>query len=102
MRIARLTRDGLHDLRDGIASHELWGFMGWQDIRQRYRRTILGPWWLAISTAMLVFFLGFLWSEIFGVNVEVFMPFFVTGYVLWTFLSGVITEATTAFTQFEG
>ena len=93
---------GFADLIGGVAAHELWSFMGWQDIRQRYRRTILGPWWLAISTAMLVLFLGFLWSEIFAVNVEIFMPFFVIGYVLWTFLSGVIAEATTAFTQFEG
>jgi len=98
----QLLANGVSDLRDGLAAHELWIFMGWQDIRQRYRRTILGPWWLAISTGMLVLFLGFMWSEIFRVEVETFLPFFVIGYVLWSFLSGAITEATTAFTQFQG
>lgn len=76
--------------------------MGWQDIRQRYRRTILGPWWLAISTGLLVLILGLLWSELFRVDVDTFLPFFAIGYVLWVFLSGVINEACTGFTQFEG
>ena len=93
---------GAADLRDGLAVNELWVFMGWQDIRQRYRRTILGPWWLAISTGLLVLILGFLWSEIFQVEVRTFLPFFAVGYVLWTFLSGAMIEACTGFTQFEG
>jgi len=76
--------------------------MGWQDIRQRYRRTVLGPWWVAISTGLLVLVLGVLWSEIFQVEVRTFLPFFAVGYVLWTFLSGAINEACTGFTQFEG
>lgn len=76
--------------------------MGWQDVRQRYRRTILGPWWLAISTGLLVLVLGLLWSEIFQVEVRTFLPFFAIGYVLWMFLSGAVNEACTGFTQFEG
>lgn len=93
---------GASDLRDGLAAYELWTFLGWQDIRQRYRRTVLGPWWLAISTGLLVLGLGFLWSELFRVEVRNFLPFFVIGYVLWMFLSGVISESCTGFTQFEG
>src|SRR5262249_18323784 len=93
---------GATDLRKGFAAYELWSFMGWQDIRQRYRRTILGPWWLAISTGLLVLGLGFLWSELFRIKVEDFLPFFVIGYVLWVFLSGVISESCTGFMQFEG
>jgi lipopolysaccharide transport system permease protein len=76
--------------------------MGWQDVRQRYRRTILGPWWLAISTGLLILVLGILWSEIFGVDVPTFLPFFAVGYVVWTFLSGMLIEACTGFSQFEG
>jgi len=94
--------NGTRDLCHGLAANELWLSMGWQDIRQRYRRTILGPWWLAISTGLLVLILGFLWSEIFQVEVRKFLPFFAIGYVLWTFLAGAVNEACTGFTQFEG
>jgi lipopolysaccharide transport system permease protein len=93
---------GAKDLLDGLTINELWVFMGWQDVRQRYRRTVLGPWWLAISTAILILVLGLLWSEIFQMEVRTFLPFFATGYVLWTFLSGAVTEACTGFTEFEG
>jgi lipopolysaccharide transport system permease protein len=95
-------RNGWRDLREGLIANELWLAMGWQDIRQRYRRTILGPWWLAISTGLLVLTLGFLWSEIFQVEVRSFLPFFAIGYVLWTFLSGAVNEACFGFTQFDG
>jgi len=101
MSLLPLLAKGAIDLRDGLAARELWGFLGWQDIRQRYRRTILGPWWLAISTAVLVLVLGAMWSEIFGVDARAFLPFFAIGYVLWLFLSGVTYEACSAFTQFE-
>lgn len=102
MRFFSPIAKGAFDLRNGLAAYELWSFLGWQDIRQRYRRTILGPWWLAISTGLLVLGLGFLWSELFRVDVRTFLPFFVIGYVLWMFFSGVISEACTGFTQFEG
>ena len=93
---------GAADLRDGLAAHELWRFMGWQDVRQRYRRTVLGPWWLTLSTGLLLLALGALWSEVFGVDIREFLPYFVAGYVLWLFLAGVLTDACTGFTQFEG
>lgn len=102
MTLASNMAIGAHDLKSGMVERELWIFMGWQDIRQRYRRTILGPWWLAISTAILVVALGILWSEIFHVEVRAFLPYFAVGYVLWQFLSGVIIESCTGFTQFEG
>lgn len=93
---------GFADLRRGVAAYQIWTFMGWQDIRQRYRRTILGPWWLAISTGVMVMALGTLWSQIFHTEIRTFLPFFLTGYVLWMFLSGVLNESCTGFTQFEG
>lgn len=102
MSVTRMIANGAADLGRGLAENELWVFMGWQDIRQRYRRTVLGPWWLAISTGILVLVLGVLWSEIFQVEVKTFLPFFAIGYVLWSFLSGVIVEACTGFSQFEG
>ena len=93
---------GAGDLREGLASNELWVFMGWQDIRQRYRRTVLGPWWLAISTGLLVLVLGLLWSEIFQVEVRTFLPFFAVGYVLWTFLPAPSTRRARASRSSRG
>ena len=31
------------DLTDGFRKRELWLHLGWQDIKQKYRRSVLGP-----------------------------------------------------------
>ena len=38
------------DLIDGFHRRELWLHLGWQDIKQRYRRSVLGPFWITIAT----------------------------------------------------
>ena len=47
---ARLER-AVRDLIDGTRAYPIWGRLGWQDIRQRYRRSLLGPFWITISAA---------------------------------------------------
>ena len=41
----------LKDLRDGICSIYVWPMLGWFEIKQRYRRSLLGPFWLTIVWA---------------------------------------------------
>ena len=38
------------DLRTGFSQRELWLHLGWQDIKQRYRRSVIGPFWITIAT----------------------------------------------------
>ena len=32
----------------------MWSTIGWNDIRQRYRRSVLGPLWITLSMGILV------------------------------------------------
>jgi len=41
------------DLRDGFFAYRSWALLGWYEIKQRYRRSFLGPFWLSISTAVM-------------------------------------------------
>ena len=93
---------GMLDVLESLTVKCSWLYLGLQDIKQRYRRSVLGPWWLTISTGILVLVLGLLWSNVFIVDIHKYMPFFATGLVVWTFISGFLTEACIAFTQFEG
>ena len=92
---------GASDLLSAVQRHELWLYLGWQDIRQRYRRSVLGPFWLTISTGIQIGTLGFLWAALFHQDLHEFLPFFAVGLVLWSMVSGVMLEACTGFTQFE-
>ena len=46
------------DLTAGFRRHELWLHLGWQDIKQRYRRSVLGPFWITIATGTTAVAMG--------------------------------------------
>ena len=92
----------LHDLVQGARSRHLWGMLGWQDIRRRYRRSVLGPFWLTISMGVLVAALGTLYGVLLRVELADYAPFLALGFIVWTLISGVLTEGCTAFTGAEG
>ncbi len=93
---------GLEELKEGFTSHEQWLYMGIQDIRLRYRRSMIGPWWVTISTGVMVMILGFLWSHIFGTDLENYLPFFAVGFVIWGWMSGQLLDAAGGLFQFQG
>jgi lipopolysaccharide transport system permease protein len=89
------------DVGAGLAMWRLWVRLGWNDILQRYRRSMLGPFWLTASMAIMVLSLGFVYSKIFGIPVAEFIPFLCVGLLVWTFVSTIIIEAGTLFTGSE-
>jgi len=90
------------DLRDGIRLLPLALTLGWLDIRLRYRGSVLGPFWLTLSTGVMVAALGYLYAGIFHTDVHDYLPFLALSMVLWAFLSTVVGEACLAFTEAEG
>lgn len=92
----------LSDIIQGACSPYLWGRLGWQDIRQRYRRSRLGPFWLTISMGVLVGALGVLYATLFKVEIAQYLPFIAAGFVVWGLISGLITDGCTAFIEAEG
>ena len=91
----------VRDVRDGILLWPLWGRLGWNDILQRYRRSLLGPFWLTASMAIMVVALGTLYANLFKVEIQDFMPFLCVGLLVWNYISSVIGEAGTLFTGSE-
>lgn len=89
------------DVVQGLLRWPLWASMGWNDIRQRYRRSLLGPFWLTASMAIMVISLGIIYSRIFKTEINDFLPFLCVGLLIWGFLSSVLSEAGTLFTGSE-
>jgi lipopolysaccharide transport system permease protein len=90
------------DLRDGARLWRLAWALGWLDIRLRYRGSMLGPFWLTISTGVMVAALGVLYAALFKISVRDYLPFLALSQVLWGFLSSLVSEACAAFTDGEG
>ncbi len=92
---------GIADIASGLKSVGLPLYLARVDIRQRYRRSTLGPFWITISTGVMVACIGVLFSTLFKAPVKEFLPFLAAGIIIWNFISSVLIEATTTFTSSE-
>ncbi|HYG89666.1 MAG TPA: ABC transporter permease [Azospirillum sp.] len=89
------------DLAEGAGSWSLWGMLGWHDIRKRYRRSVLGPFWLTISMSVLVASLGLVYGSLFRVELTDYLPFLALGMIIWNFVASVLNEGCNSFLEFE-
>ena len=85
-----------------ISGWRIWTTMAWNDIAQRYRRSVIGPFWLTLSTAIFVGALGWLYAGLMHQAIRNYLPFVATGYVIWQLVSSFITEAGQCFASSEG
>ena len=90
------------DLAAGWQQRGLWGHLGLQDVKQGYRRSVLGPLWITISMAVTAFALGILYSALFAQDLRTFLPYVATGLIIWTFIAGCINQGTEVFIRNEG
>jgi lipopolysaccharide transport system permease protein len=96
-----LLKSGWYDIFKAIQAYELAGILGWQDIRQRYRRSSLGPFWLTMSMGVLIGALGLVFGTIFNTPMNKLLPFLTIGLILWTLISTTLNEGGTGFTAAE-
>lgn len=92
----------LSDITAAIKRTSLVGILGWQDVRTRYRRSTLGPFWITISMGIMIGSIGMVFGQIFKSPMSEFLPFLAIGMILWSFISTVITEGCTGFIAAEG
>lgn len=86
-----------NDLTQGLLAWPLWGTIGWLEIRQRFRRSVIGPFWLTLSLGCVILGLGTVYAVLFQQDVKDYMPYLAIGLIVWTLISTVITEGCLAF-----
>lgn len=90
------------DLKKTFLQSELWLHLGSMDVKQRYRRSVLGPWWISLSLLIFVMMMGAVFSRLFHQQLDEYMLFFTAGFVFWTFLSGSVIESADLFKVHAG
>ena len=99
---SKTFRRAITDLTEGLASHQLWLHLGWQDIKQRYRRSLLGPIWITIATGTTAVAMGGLYSKLFHLKLSEHLPYVTLGLIIWGLISASILEGADVFVANEG
>jgi len=92
-----MTRDVFTDVIGGLKRADLWAFLAWQDIRQRYRRSSLGPFWITLATLLTVGGMTLVYAGLFKQDMKTFLPWIATGIVVWGLISGCLIEGSNVF-----
>ena len=80
------------DLIDGFHKRELWLHLGWRDIKQKYRRSVLGPFWITIATGTTAVAMGLLYSKLFKLELSEHLPYVTLGLIIWNMINASILE----------
>ncbi len=88
----------LDDLIAGLRKAWIWTTLAMQDIRLRYRGSMLGPFWLTLTIAIMIGSMGFLYAKLFHTAVATYLPFVTVGIVFWQTISATITDSCNCFT----
>jgi homopolymeric O-antigen transport system permease protein len=94
-------RMALLDVASGLARWPLWMRLGWNDILKRYRRSVLGPFWLTASMGIMVAALGVLYANLFNTPIQDFLPFLCVGLLVWNLISSFLVEGGSLFSSAE-
>jgi ABC-type polysaccharide/polyol phosphate export permease len=92
----------LKDVVGGVVHSHLWLVLGWLEIKQRYRRSKIGPFWITLSLGIMVAASGFIYSRLLGSELRDYLPSLAVGLIVWQLMSGLINEGCGAFLAAEG
>lgn len=92
----------LQDFMKASSQYRIWLHLGLLEVKQRYRRSVLGPWWISISMLIFVAVMSVIFSRLFAQSLPQYMTFFTSGFLLWTFVSSCINESTDIFRMNSG
>lgn len=90
------------DLAGGVRHWRIWFLLGLNEIRHRYRRSTIGPFWLTLSMGVQATVMGVLFGFLFQHDLERFLPYLCISLVLWNSIQSIVNEGSMAFISATG
>jgi ABC-type polysaccharide/polyol phosphate export permease len=75
--------------------------LGWQDLRQSYRRSVVGPFWITAGMGVQILTMGLVFSIIFKTDLADYLPFLATSIIFWGLIAASINDACMTFISSE-
>ncbi len=96
-----INNSAFKDLIFCIKNYFAWSFLAYFDLKLKYRRTFLGPWWVVLGVAISSSAMCFLWSVIFGMDWKTYLTYLFSGFVIWLWISELVSEASQIFVSYS-
>ncbi len=80
------------DMAGTFTRWHTWFLMGNQDIQMRYRRSVIGPFWISGSLGALVLSLALVYGQIFEQPFEEYLHWLISGFAVWYLFSTMVIE----------
>lgn len=96
------ARAALQDLAEGLRRWRSWTYLAVESVKNQYRRTVLGPWWLTLQTAAYVVGLAVIFSQILHEGLKAFLPYVAVGLIVFNLLSGLTRAGAGVFVNAAG
>lgn len=75
---------------------------GWLDIKKKYNRSVLGPFWITLYMGIVIATLGVIFGQVLHLPLREYLPFLTLGYIIWGFIASVLKESCSVFAASEG
>lgn len=89
--------EALCDFSSVITRWSLISLLAWQEFKHRYRRSLFGPFWSTLSTAIFVAAISLVLGSALNVPISEYAPYVAIGIVLWQFLSSAVSNSCASF-----
>lgn len=96
------ARAAAGDFAEGLARHRAWRYLAAEHVKNSYRRTVLGPWWLTAQSALYVFGLAAVFGQLQHAPLKNFLPYVAVGYLTFALLAGLTRGGAVVFTSQSG
>jgi ABC-type polysaccharide/polyol phosphate export permease len=90
------------DVREAVRRHRGWRYLAVEAVKNQYRRTMLGPWWITLQTASYVLGLALIFGQLLGSSLRTFLPYVAIGFVTFVLLQGLTRAAAHVFVDAAG
>jgi lipopolysaccharide transport system permease protein len=95
-------RAAAFDVLEGVRRHRAWRYLAAEQVKNSYRRTVLGPWWLTAQSALYVVGLATVFGQLLHAPLRSFLPYVAVGFLCFALLSGLTRAAASVFVSHAG
>ena len=87
----------INDLVRGAALWRVWTFQAWHEMTARYKRTLLGPFWLAGQMVVTSLCLALVWGGLMGRDMKEILPYITGGMLCFAVVQFMFNEGPELF-----